>query len=96
MMKRCAIIGGTGLTVLDGLVAAGSAQSATPFGLPSAPLCSGKFHGTEVVFLARHGVDHNIPPHRVNYRANIRALFDAGVDRIIAVNAVGGISAGMR
>jgi len=95
MMKRCAIIGGTGLTVLDGLEAAGSAQSATPFGFPSAPLSSGKFHGTEVVFLARHGLDHNIPPHRVNYRANIRALFDAGVDRIIAVNAVGGISAGM-
>ncbi len=56
----------------------------------------GSLQHAEVVFLARHGPDHNIPPHRVNYRANIRALHDAGVDRIIAVNAVGAISAEMR
>jgi len=95
-MKRCAIIGGTGLTVLEGLEAGAAAGAATPFGLPSAPLCVGKLQHAEVVFLARHGLDHNIPPHRVNYRANIRALHDAGADRIIAVNAVGAISAEMR
>lgn len=95
-MKRCAIIGGTGLTALEGLEAGAAAESATPFGLPSAPLCVGTLQHAQVVFLARHGPDHNIPPHRVNYRANIRALHDAGVDRIIAVNAVGAISAEMR
>ncbi len=95
-MKRRGIIGGTGLTVLDGLETGAAAGSATPYGHPSAPLRCATLHGSEVVFLPRHGRNHDIPPHRVNYRANIQALYDSGVDEIIAVNAVGGISAEMR
>jgi purine nucleoside phosphorylase len=59
-------------------------------------LQTGTFAGTSVLFLTRHGRGHTLPPHAINYRANIRALADAGVSRIIGVAAVGGITAGMR
>jgi 5'-methylthioinosine phosphorylase len=55
----------------------------------------GTLAGRRVAFLARHGEGHALPPHRVNYRANLRALKDAGVDRVLAINAVGGIHAAM-
>ncbi|WP_341705970.1 S-methyl-5'-thioinosine phosphorylase [Halopseudomonas sp.] len=85
------VIGGTGLSALDGLEIEGEDQVQTPWGEPSAPVVRGRIGGQLVCFLARHGHPHRIPPHRVNYRANIWALREAGVDRIIAVNAVGGI-----
>ena len=94
-MTRLAIIGGTGLTRLPEFESLRRKKVATPFGDPSAELTLGKLHGADVVFLARHGDQHNIPPHRINYQANIRALKDAGVDGIIAVAAVGGIRADM-
>ena len=87
------IIGGTGMAQLAGLAIESEECATTPWGEPSAPLLRGRFAGMPVVFLARHGRDHDIAPHAVNYRANIWALRDAGVQRIIAVNAVGGISA---
>jgi 5'-deoxy-5'-methylthioadenosine phosphorylase len=87
------IIGGTGMAQLAGLEVEGEESVATPWGAPSAPLLRGRFAGMPVVFLARHGRDHDIAPHAVNYRANVWALRDAGVQRVIAVNAVGGISA---
>ncbi|MDX1434718.1 MAG: S-methyl-5'-thioinosine phosphorylase [Gammaproteobacteria bacterium] len=90
-MSDLAIIGGTGLTALANLVVTATESVNTPWGEPSAPLIRGELHGTAVVFLARHGAAHTIPPHRINYRANIRALADAGIERIIAVAAVGGI-----
>lgn len=65
----------------------------TPYGEPSSALVFGQFGGAEVVFLARHGQGHVIPPHRVNYRANLWALHAAGVKRIVAVASVGGIRA---
>jgi 5'-methylthioadenosine phosphorylase/5'-methylthioinosine phosphorylase len=65
----------------------------TPFGEPSCPLTYGQFYGKEVVFLPRHGSRHIIPPHKVNYRANLWALKKIGATRVIAVAAVGGISA---
>lgn len=86
------IIGGTGLTRLDGLTIEREAAVTTRWGEPSAPLLFGRIGDTEVVFLARHGNPHRIPPHKVNYRANIQALKDAGVDHVVAVAAVGGIT----
>ncbi|MCB1738166.1 MAG: S-methyl-5'-thioinosine phosphorylase [Gammaproteobacteria bacterium] len=86
------IIGGTGLSRLDGLTIDREEAVPTRWGEPSAPLLFGRIGDTEVVFLARHGNPHRIPPHKVNYRANIQALKDAGVDRVVAVAAVGGIT----
>ncbi|MCP5141573.1 MAG: S-methyl-5'-thioinosine phosphorylase [Chromatiales bacterium] len=86
------IIGGTGLTRLDGLTIEREEAVTTRWGEPSAPLVFGRLGDTEVVFLARHGNPHRIPPHKVNYRANIQALKDVGVERVIAVAAVGGIT----
>jgi 5'-deoxy-5'-methylthioadenosine phosphorylase len=90
-MSRLAIIGGTGLTELDNLEITHRKQIATPWGETSGPLAHGELEGREVVFLPRHGQGHTIPPHKVNYRANIWALHHLGVDQVIAVNAVGGI-----
>lgn len=87
-----AIIGGTGLTQYSGLQIEREEQVETPLGKTSAPLIYGSIQGRSVVFLARHGHPHNIPPHKVNYRANMLALKMAGVTGIIAVNAVGGIT----
>ena len=90
-MKDLAVIGGSGLTVFDGLKFVSQESVDTPWGKPSAPLIHGRLEGVEVTFLARHGAPHVIAPHRVNYRANIWALRHAGIRRIIAVAAVGGI-----
>lgn len=89
--KLLAVIGGTGLTELDGLKLVEQRELDTPWGKPSAPLLFGEYQGKHLVFLARHGNPHRIPPHQVNYRANIHALSQVGVTEIIAVNAVGGI-----
>ncbi|ROR32312.1 S-methyl-5'-thioinosine phosphorylase [Inmirania thermothiophila] len=90
-MAALAIIGGTGLTRLAGLELTERRVVHTRWGSPSSALLLGRLHGREVIFLARHGERHTIPPHRVNYRANIQALKDAGVERVLAVAAVGGI-----
>lgn len=95
MAKRLAIIGGTGLTSLETLNISRREMVSTPFGEPSGPLTHGELGGKEVVFLARHGYGHTIPPHKVNYRANLWALKHIGVDQVIAVAAVGGIRADM-
>lgn len=85
------IIGGSGLNRLAELEAPQRVVMTTPFGAPSSALTVGMLHGTEVVFLARHGEGHTIAPHRINYRANIQALYAQGVRNIIAVATVGGI-----
>jgi 5'-methylthioinosine phosphorylase len=64
----------------------------TAYGEASAPLRRGTFGGHEVFALARHGLPHRFAPHAVNYRANVRLLADAGVQSVIALNTVGGIS----
>lgn len=94
-MAKIAIIGGTGLTKLTDLKITGREVHVSGYGEPSAPLTRGILAGKEVVFLPRHGAAHTIPPHKVNYRANIAVLKNAGVENIIAINAVGGISADM-
>ena len=90
-MTELAIIGGTGLTSLNGLEITRREMVYTPYGEPSGPFTHGRFAGRDVVFLARHGYAHTIPPHRVNYRANIWALHRIGVRRVLAIAAVGGI-----
>lgn len=87
------VIGGTGLAQLPGFEISKTENFATEYGDPSATLKFGKYAGQDMVFLARHGDTHRIPPHKINYRANIRALKTAGVNEIIAVAAVGGIHA---
>ena len=90
-MSELAIIGGTGLTRLNNLEITHREVVHTPYGEPSGPLTYGVICGHEVVFLARHGYGHTIPPHCINYRANIWALHSIGVRKVIAVAAVGGI-----
>ena len=88
-----AIIGGSGLYDLgEEFVAERQATGDRPYGATSADILQGNWRNLPVAFLPRHGQGHEIPPHRINYRANIRALKDIGVSRIIAVNAVGGIA----
>lgn len=90
-MTKLAIIGGTGLTSLKSLEIIRREVVHTPYGEASGPLTYGTLFGKEVVFLARHGYGHTIPPHKINYPANIWALQHSGVTNIIAVAAVGGI-----
>lgn len=95
-MTNIAIIGGTGLTSIQGFEITNREIVQTPFGEPSGPLVHGLLSGNEVYFLPRHGAGHTIPPHKVNYRANIWALKNAGVEKVISINAVGGIREDMQ
>jgi 5'-methylthioadenosine phosphorylase len=85
------IIGGSGLTQLANLDVSHREVVRTPYGEPSGPLTFGRINGHDVVFIARHGYGHTIPPHLVNYRANIHALETSGVTQIVSVASVGGI-----
>src|SRR5690242_12428459 len=87
-----AILGGSGLTQLANLEVTRREVVRTPYGEPSGALTFGRMQKRDVVFLARHGYGHTIPPHLVNYRANIWALAQAaGADQIVSVASVGGI-----
>lgn len=88
-----AVIGGTGLYQLAGLEDVEPHQPVTRFGAPSGPVRIGTLDGHRVAFLARHGEGHSVPPHQVNYRANLVALQALGVRRVLALNTVGGITA---
>lgn len=94
-MAELAIIGGTGLARLSGMDIVRCEVVRTPFGEPSGPITHGYLFGHEVAFIPRHGSIHNIPPHRVNYRANLWALKHIGAQRIVAIAAVGGITGRM-
>ncbi len=89
-----AIIGGSGLGSLSALESAREVNIVTPYGEPSAPLRVGRLNNRDIVFLPRHGENHRLPPHRINYRANVWALHEQGVKNIVAVATVGGIGAG--
>jgi len=91
-----AIIGGSGLTQLSNLDVTHRLAVRTPYGEPSGALTFGRIAGADVVFLARHGYGHTIPPHEVNYRANIWALKEQKVEGVISVASVGGIRADMK
>lgn len=94
-MTVLAIIGGTGLTQLPHLTINKYQGLTTPYGNPSADYALGRWHNTDIIFLARHGNPHTIAPHKINYRANIWGLKQQGVEQIIAVAAVGGITSEM-
>ncbi|MDX2426148.1 MAG: MTAP family purine nucleoside phosphorylase, partial [Cycloclasticus sp.] len=91
-MTILAVIGGTGLSKLVNLQDVRKKVVKTPYGEPSSPLTYGNINGTEVVFLARHGYGHTIPPHKINYRANVWALKEAGATDVVAIAAVGSIN----
>ena len=95
-MSALAIIGGSGLTTLKGLEITHQKEIQTPYGEPSSPIFYGTYAGKALVFLARHGVPHVIPPHKVNYRANLWSLKESGVKNVIAVAAVGSIHPDMQ
>lgn len=86
-----AIIGGTGLAQLSNLEITHRQVMRTPYGEPSGALTFGLINQHEVMFIARHGYGHTIPPHLVNYRANMWALHDQGATRVVSVASVGGI-----
>ena len=90
------IIGGTGLAQLNCLQITRREIARTPYGEASQPLIFGNLAGVEVVFLARHGAGHTIPPHAVNYRANIWALHAVGVENLLAIATVGGIASHLK
>ena len=87
-----AIIGGSGFyTPGEDFELEEEFAGETAYGQTSADILFGRWRGTRILFLPRHGPGHKIPPHRINYRANLRALADRGATAIVAVNAVGGI-----
>ncbi len=90
-MSVLALIGGTGLNRLPGLEMVTAHRLVTPWGELDQPVLEGHYRGHALYFLARHGIPHHIAPHNINYRANIWALRELGVDTVIAVNAVGAI-----
>jgi 5'-methylthioinosine phosphorylase len=90
-----AVIGGSGLYTFPGLENAERRSIDTPYGPASGDVVIGDFADRRVAFLARHGESHSLPPHRVNYRANLWALHSLGAQRVIGVNAVGGIRGDM-
>lgn len=86
-----AVIGGTGVYKLADLQDVDTRQIDTAYGKPSGPVRIGTLLGQRVAFLARHGEGHSVPPHLINYRANLAALKQIGATRVLALNTVGGI-----
>jgi 5'-methylthioinosine phosphorylase len=86
-----AVIGGSGLSRLANLEVTSRQVFRTPYGEPSGPLTFGRIGGRDLIFLARHGYGHTIAPHRVNYRANLWSLKEAGATRVVSIASVGGI-----
>lgn len=86
---KIAVIGGTGFEKL--LRDARQLRLGTPYGM-APPLSIGRIDGKNVIFLPRHGPNHSVPPHRINYKANVYALHEMGAERILATNAVGAIN----
>jgi 5'-methylthioadenosine phosphorylase len=93
---KLAVIGGTGLYQIEGLTDIKEVNIDTPFGKSSDAITIGKLEGANIAFLPRHGRGHTITPTEVPYRANIYALKSLGVERIIAVNAVGSFKKELR
>lgn len=85
------IIGGSGLYNFPAIKNVETLEISTPFGKPSAPIILGQLAGKPIAFLARHGIGHHISPSEVNYRANIYALKQVGVKKIISVSACGSL-----
>jgi 5'-methylthioadenosine phosphorylase len=91
MQTTLGIIGGSGLYDLPGLTQIEEVTLATPFGAPSDVVVRGRLGETQLLFLPRHGRGHRIPPHRINYRANVFALKVLGAQHVLSVSAVGSL-----
>src|SRR5580693_9684002 len=88
---RIGIIGGSGLYSMSGLRDTVELRVKTPFGDPSDALVVGTLEGKRVAFLSRHARGHRLTPTEINYRANVHAMKQLGVERIISVSAVGSL-----
>ncbi|MCL1077745.1 S-methyl-5'-thioadenosine phosphorylase [Parashewanella spongiae] len=86
-----AVIGGTGIYNIDGLITIEKHDVDTPYGKPSAEIVRGVYHGKEILFLPRHGSNHSLLPSEVNYQANIWSLKSLGVKQVIGLSAVGSL-----
>jgi 5'-methylthioadenosine phosphorylase len=91
-MPKVGIIGGSGLYNIKGVVIKDHKKIITPFGVPSDDYVVGEYFDKEIIFLPRHGLKHQFPPHKINYRANIWGFRELGVERILSISAVGGIN----
>jgi 5'-methylthioadenosine phosphorylase len=89
--RTIAVIGGSGISSIFGEGATRPHRLSTPWGPPSGPVEEGEVRGVRVLFLSRHGPGHSIPPHRINYRANIDALRSLGAEAIVTVSSVGSL-----
>lgn len=85
------IIGGSGLYEFTALKDVETFELDTPFGKPSSPIVIGSLSGRKIAFLARHGIGHFLSPTEVNYRANIHAFKQLGIQRVIGISAVGSL-----
>jgi 5'-methylthioinosine phosphorylase len=92
MTIELAVVGGTGVYALGELVDVETHHPVTAYGAPSGPIRVGTYAGKRVAFLARHGEGHSLPPHKINYRANLAALKSVGASSVLALNTVGGIT----
>ena len=95
-MPKIGIIAGSGFYEIEGVEVKELRKLSTPYGEPSDMYRICEVSGREVAFLSRHGTPHHIPPHRVNYRANVWGFRELGVERILSVNVVGGINKDLR
>jgi 5'-methylthioadenosine phosphorylase len=95
-MSKTGVIGGSGLYEIKGLVLKSRKKITTPFGKPSGEYSIGEMGNKEIIFLPRHGKHHDIPPHMINYRANIWGFKKLGVERILSISAVGSIKKGLK
>lgn len=91
MKAKIGIIGGTGIIEIEDFKFVKKLDFVTPYGRASAPISIYDFNGRKIAFLPRHGERHEIPPHKINYQANIWALKEIGVERILASHAVGSL-----
>ena len=89
VQRTLGVIGGSGLYELEHLTDVDEIEMTTPFGAPSDAIIAGTLGSTRMLFLPRHGRGHRVPPHRINYRANVLALKMAGAEQILSVSAVG-------
>jgi 5'-methylthioadenosine phosphorylase len=95
IQRTLGVIGGSGLYELERLTDVEELEPTTPFGAPSDAIIAGTIGSTRLLFLPRHGRGHRIPPHRINYRANVLALKMAGAEQILSVSAVGSMKEGI-
>src|SRR6185436_2839478 len=91
MAATLGIIGGSGLYELEGLSAVEEVKVETPFGAPSDAIVRGRLGDTTLMFLPRHGRGHRLPPHKINFRANVWAMASLGVTRLIGPTAAGSL-----